>query len=201
MATVQLGRYECENGKLPPVCMCCGAGAEEFVSKEFVWHPSLLPGTFIFAILFLFLHWLLPFQEVALILFVSLPVFLVGVILVGYGFNRRSTVLAPLCSMHRRHWTNRRLFDYLLIFVLLCSLCSLMIVTAFDGLPQQLLDQFKRMVGLGLVLAAVVWAIAGVAWDFRLIRPRHLDSQSITLTGVAPGFVAALNRKEESRSG
>jgi hypothetical protein len=202
MATVQLGRYECENGKLPRVCMRCGAAAEEFVSKDFSWHPSLLPGILFFGMLFLSFALLLPRDmAISFIIILSLPLLVMGLIVVAYGFNCRMIVLAPLCTVHRRHWSNRHLFDYLFIIVLLCSVPSLVIVTASNALPQQLMDQFSRMVGLGLVLAAVVWAIVGVAWDFRLIRPRHLDDNSITLTGVAPAFVAAVNRKEENRWG
>lgn len=42
MAQVRLGRFEIESGKLPDVCMRCGAPASTRVNRKFSWRPSEL---------------------------------------------------------------------------------------------------------------------------------------------------------------
>jgi hypothetical protein len=39
MARVRLGRSEAQQGRLPAVCICCGAPAEVYKPKQFNWHP------------------------------------------------------------------------------------------------------------------------------------------------------------------
>jgi hypothetical protein len=40
MAQIRLSRYEVEANDLPPLCICCGAPAVVYKSKNFAWHPS-----------------------------------------------------------------------------------------------------------------------------------------------------------------
>jgi hypothetical protein len=199
MATVQLGRNECENGKLPPVCMCCGAGAEEFVSKQFVWHPSLVWTIVSFGVFCVLLQCLLTdLGLVALATFVSVCAL---ALIVAESFNRGMIVRAPLCSLHRRHWSNRRLFNFYFLILLLSTAFSLIIVSVSNALPMEMRFEVGGMICIGLTFAGPAWAVAAVVWDFRLIRPQHIDEKSITLSGVAPGFVAAVKQMEQDRTG
>ena len=51
MASIQLSRYEAEEGDLPDVCMCCGVPATERKRRRFISHPLwvyvLLPWGYI----------------------------------------------------------------------------------------------------------------------------------------------------------
>src|SRR2546423_13064777 len=79
--SVELRRAEARGLDLPPVCMRCGQPAEQFVSKVFAWHPSW--------VYFLLFVGLLPFIIVALII------------------TERARVDAPLCAVHKGHWSKR----------------------------------------------------------------------------------------------
>jgi hypothetical protein len=166
MATVRLGRYECENGHLPLVCMRCGAGAEEVVRHQFVWQPPWIFLGIFFGIL--------PY------------------LILAFTFEGRMTIQAPLCFEHRRHWANRKLFNYFMVFTIFCSFMFSFLLAGTNPLPRQLQDQVTGFLCLGVTLAALVWVIAGIVWDRMQIRPQHIDDQSITLKGVAPAFVAVV---------
>ncbi len=45
MTTIRLGRYEAETGRLPAVCMRCGAPAVVWKDKKFTWIPPWLSIT------------------------------------------------------------------------------------------------------------------------------------------------------------
>jgi hypothetical protein len=82
MAKVRFENPERSGFGLPPVCMCCGAEATVFKTKQFSWYPTWVP--------LLLLIGLLPFIIVALIL------------------TKRMRVKAPLCKRHRNHWFARQ---------------------------------------------------------------------------------------------
>jgi hypothetical protein len=166
MATVRLGRNQCENGQLPLVCMRCGAAAEDLVRQTFIWQPSWI----LLAVILGFL----PYLVLAFIL------------------ERRMTIQAPLCYEHRRHWANRSLLNFLMGFVFFGSLVFLLLLVNANALARQLQDQVMNFLCLGVSLAALVWAIAATVWEFRLIRAQRIDDHSITLKGVSPAFAAAV---------
>jgi hypothetical protein len=166
MATIRLGRSECENGHLPLVCMRCGAAAKEVVRQRFTWRPPWIIWAFFFCVV--------PYVVLALAL------------------NRSMRVQAPLCSEHRRHWANRKLFNRLTAVVLTSYVIFFTLLTSTDPLPRQLRDQVADIFCLSFPLALLVGAIAATAWDFSSIRAQRIDDHSITLEGVAPGFVAAV---------
>src|SRR5258708_7236180 len=87
MAKVRLGRRECEDGRLPRICMCCGAASEVEISKKFSWTP--------------------PWVGV-LILLGLLPYIIAAAVT-----TERCTALIPLCKQHASHWSWRTLFTLL----------------------------------------------------------------------------------------
>lgn len=81
MAEVRLGRVEAEQGKLPAVCMRCGAPATTTRRRRFRWRPA----------------WVL-----ALLFFGVLPYIIVAMIL-----DKEMRVVLPLCAAHANHFTVR----------------------------------------------------------------------------------------------
>jgi len=81
MAKVRLGRFEAEEGRVPRVCMRCGAPATTQRERNFRWTPPWI-GVLIFA-------GLLPYIIVARIM------------------EKRMRVVVPLCEVHQHHWRVR----------------------------------------------------------------------------------------------
>jgi hypothetical protein len=112
MARVRLDRYEAEEGDLPPVCICCGARARDYVRRKFVYYPVLLTTA----------------------------------VLIRMMVTRRMTTLLPCCPAHAGGW---------------------------------------------------LWAKGPGGWWG--LRPVQITADSITLTGVAEEFVAALEKYRDRR--
>jgi hypothetical protein len=166
MATVRLGRNQCENGQLPLICMRCGAAAEDFVQQKFTWHNERL----------------------------SLTMFL-GIVpnnLTTSTLDCRMTVRAPVCSAHRHHWSNRKLFNYFMPIAVMASAMTLVVFRSTTLFPRELQEQVTTFTGISLRLLILIWVIVSVIWNFQMIQPEKIDDHSITLKGVAPGFVAAV---------
>src|SRR5438874_1356496 len=96
MAQVKLGRFEAEEGELPPLCLRCGAPATGFKSLQFSSYPDWS------YLLLLLTFW--PFLIAAPLL------------------RQRMRVLAPLCPTHRKYWLRRRLLFWVCIAILICLL-------------------------------------------------------------------------------
>jgi hypothetical protein len=146
------------------------------------------------------LIWLLPRYSAANVLVIVLPVFYIGFVIVAQASEYIMTVQVPLCSLHRRHWSNRHLFNFVPIFLMLCTCFSVKIEIS-DALPGELQEKLFPMIHTGYGLALIAWLSAAVVWHFRLIRTGGIDICSITLKAVAPAFVAAVKRMEHDRTG
>jgi len=106
MADVTLGRYEAEEGMLPPVCIRCGAPATAFKTVNFSHQPD---WTF-----FLLLITVWPFA------------------LAGLCFRKRMRSLLPVCEAHRKHWFRHRVL-LILCLVLVLLLVSVGMITLAGG--------------------------------------------------------------------
>ncbi|HLN31218.1 MAG TPA: hypothetical protein VK395_25985 [Gemmataceae bacterium] len=106
MPDVTLGRYEAEEGMLPPVCICCGAPATAFKAVNFSHQPD---WTF-----FLLLIAVWPFALAALC------------------FRKRMRALLPICEAHGNYWFRRRVL-FILCLVLLLLLVSVGMFTLAAG--------------------------------------------------------------------
>src|SRR5947209_19812623 len=83
MASIQLSRYEAEEGDLPEVCMSCGAPATERKRRRFISHP-------------LWVYVLLPFGY--------LPYVVVAAVL-----TEHVRCYTLFCPRHKNHWRFRTL--------------------------------------------------------------------------------------------
>ncbi len=73
MATVQMNRFAAEAGRMPPVCICCGAPAQQHVRHTFHYQPT----------------WLVLFY------------ILIPALLRWYLSSNPATVTVPVCAAHR----------------------------------------------------------------------------------------------------
>ncbi|MBV9124241.1 MAG: hypothetical protein JO112_12860 [Planctomycetes bacterium] len=170
MAKVQLKLVEAQTGNLPPVCMRCGAPAEHLVTKEFTSYPQ--QTEFYVGSTRTFLD--LIFQAL----------FLLDAVQRWRG-RRHWTVKVPLCNRHEQSW--RRNDRLVKILVLGC----LLVFVAFVGL----LFAGPRFPGveMALLLLLLVLPFVTILVSFLTsIWVAGTTPDSITLQGVAPKFVAAL---------
>jgi hypothetical protein len=177
MAVAWLDRYECDrDGKLPPVCMVCGAEAEHTVKRTFSWYPP----------------WVIVTILVALLVYVILALVL----------TKKMTVYVPLCSEHKNHFGRRVLWGGLLIvaaFVVLIGGFVLGVVCA----EQKVSDTLAMIAFIGSPLGFLVVLIVASVVMRRGVNPTEITDDDIKLKGVSDGFVDALKdqrrAKKESR--
>lgn len=163
MADVRLESYDGGVLELPDVCMQCGEPASVRKRKKFSWFP---PWIWIL----LFCSWV-PFLIVALVM------------------TKRRTVEAPLCEEHKNHWFWRQLLVVGSLFgVLAVGVVAWSAVIANEGVDDGGLSGF---VCLGAVVLGVLWLILAVIVQSTSIRVKEITDRNMTLTGVAPAFVAA----------
>ena len=173
MATARLGRYEVERERLPSACMKCGAPATLYKNKNFAWFP---PWTYV-----LLLAGVLPFVIVQLVL------------------TKRMTVSAPLCEAHKHHWLVRTLIGAAGLVLLLGGFIGFVVLMAAVG--DQLDEDAKGALvgamcsGFGVLL--LVWLIVMVVLQNTAIRSTEITDNAITLTGVSPAFVEAVDAERE----
>jgi heme/copper-type cytochrome/quinol oxidase subunit 2 len=165
MAQVRLRRYETGDGELPDVCMRCGAPADVSRWRTFAWHPQW--------VYFLLFAGLLPFLIVALVL------------------TKRMRVSVPLCDAHKNHWLTRTV-------VIWCSFVGLLVlgvgamVVLDQNRPAGGNDPLGGYLCGGVVVGLIVWLFVAAILQATSIRTVEVTENSVTLTKVDPGFVAAL---------
>lgn len=166
MSTVRLHRGEAEGGKLPAVCMRCGEPAHAWKAKKFSWCPS----------------W------VIVLLFAGVPVYVIVALLL----TKRMKVRVPLCEAHQGHWFKRDIFNLCyLVFIVGLVVGTIMIPSSL-GVSKATQDTLFGWACLSTVLALVVWIVIYAVVDSQMIGPKEITDRGITLKGVAPAFVTAL---------
>jgi hypothetical protein len=104
MAQVRLGRFEAEEGELPPLCLRCGAAATQFQAGQVTWCPGWI------YLLLLVTFW--PY------------------LIVSFLARRRITILAPFCHAHRRQWRRQRVLALVSFFVALILVVIALLMAA-----------------------------------------------------------------------
>jgi len=104
--------------------------------------------------------------------------------ILSFHFKDRSHCWSPLCDEHRHHWRWR---------ALLCwgGLAGLLIVwVLMDALGFTVPDGW-------LVAALVAWLLGSIYLQLTSIHAADMTDYTITLTGVAPEFVQAVQEQRE----
>jgi SLA1 homology domain 1, SHD1 len=177
MASARIHRLSCETGRLPHVCICCGAPATAMRRQRFTRQPT----------------WQI------LVLPVILPLMIVVGVVSGLRVKRLYNPLAgepldlsvPLCSAHqgRLKWSGYCLWGLLALL----AVALIMLLSSFAGQTEIM---GVAVVGLLVVAAALV----GASMVLQYITPRMTDYtiSYVDMTILAPEFVEALAKTSAS---
>ena len=165
MAQIRLGRYEAEEGELPPLCLRCGAPAMLFKAKLLSWQPS---WTYV---VFGLTFWPILVATLAL--------------------RRRMRVLVPFCQKHRNYWRGRRLLSWAVFSALLIFFLCLI---TFAATIEESASRFPSP-SLLFWLAGMVITFAMEFVHAGAIRATEITDDAVALTNVADAFVAQWQRE------
>ena len=179
MAIILLYRDEIAEGRLPPICMRCGAPAVLTRNHSFSCHPKWVD----FFLLGILAAWLCS----AAFLFIFVWV------IVALATTVRMRVSVPFCHKHRNHWRWRLGYVYTgTAFFALIGLTTLAYVI-FQGQKQDV--EVKDLIGFLCVLPAGVglgWLMSALLVQYGTIKAIEITDSRITLSRVSPAFRAAL---------
>jgi hypothetical protein len=177
MSDVKLSSAEVD-GKLPRVCMVCGAGASVTVTKQFTWNP-VQGGTGIA---------------------VGPMASTLGQV-AALATSRWLKVQTPLCSRHKHYWRAEWWALGLgcgpaVVLVLVMVIAAVVLsVTRRDNLIPWVVFPLVAVV-FGLVIFTMIRLLV---MRLRSIHALGMTEDDITLTNVADEFVEAV--KEQRRKG
>jgi hypothetical protein len=169
MARVILALDEVEEGRLPRVCMSCGAPAEVEHSKVFSWQPG----------------W------VIVLIFFGLVVY----VIVAIVLTKRRRVWTPLCQRHANYWSIRAWYILGGFSAILLALVVWMVSGANAGAQ----TEWWPMAGLALGGAFLAWLISAAVLHSISIRPERIAATKIGLLAVHPQFKVALGRQRDEQ--
>jgi hypothetical protein len=170
MASIQLSRYEAEEGELPNVCMCCGTVATERKRRVFISHP-------------LWVYLLLPMGY--------LPYVVVAAVL-----TQRTRCYTLFCSRHKNYWRNRTLLIWGALPVILALIIgSLVLVFSFeDQLSKSLRDIVPGLLCIGSFALLFCWLASIPIMQETAIHTAAVTERRVTLKRVSPAFVEDYGR-------
>ncbi len=177
MAIVELTKQESKEGRLPPVCMRCGAPATIDQHTVLYWRP----------------WW------VAISFYPSIVCYLIPFLILDAVFGRRAALRAPMCDFHRNHWRWR-------LFVLYgCFAFGVLLFVAGMAIGFDLADRMRNSPNMGeflqrggafMVLCAylsvLVVAIAAPIMKRTAVHAKRIARDRILLAGVCDEFAHAL---------
>jgi hypothetical protein len=175
MASIELSRYEAEEGDLPDVCMCCGAPATDRKRRRFTSHP-------------VWVYLLLPFG--------LLPYVIVAAVLTE---SARCYVL--FCPQYKNHWLRRTLLVWGSFVALIAVLFgSLVFVGLMQGqLDKSTSDVLSGSLCVGSLFLVLFWLISIPIVQMTAIQPTNVTQHRLTLRGISPAFVDAVREHRAKR--
>lgn len=175
MASIQLSRYEAEEGDLPEVCMRCGAPATERKRRRFVSHPF-------------WIYVLLPFGYI--------PYVIVAAIL-----TEKVRCYTLFCPRHKNQWRRRTLIIWGAFVALLVLLAgSFALVGSLSGQFSKSTQDF--LLGSLCIASPVLflcWLISIPIMQETAIHPADVTERRLTLKHIAPAFAEAVREYREDR--
>ena len=175
MADVWLTDRECTtDGRLPPVCVRCGADADRTVRRTFSWYPTWVN--------ILILAGVIPWLIVMLLM------------------TKRMTVYAPVCDRHRNHWLTRGILANGAAVLGFVALIGLMVLGFVLADRNNLNNPDYGLYGLiAGVVVFVVLIVVAVVVSKGTIRADEITDEEIKLAGVAGEFIDAVEDEREAR--
>lgn len=174
MASIQLSRYEAEEGDLPDVCMRCGAPATERKRLRFTSHPF-------------WCYVLLPFGY--------LPYVIVAAIL-----TERVLCYTLFCPRHKHYYRFRTLIVWGVLVALLAFIFGGIVIAG--SIPDQSGKTQNILFGSLCIAAPVLlfcWLISIPIMQETSIHPADVRERRLTLKHVAPDFVEAVREYRQDR--
>jgi hypothetical protein len=168
MPEIRLGRYEAEEGELPPLCLRCGAPATVFKARLLSWQPAWTYVVFGLA------FW---------------PIVLATLVL-----RKRMRLLAPFCRKHRNYWQRQRLLSWAVFFGL--TILFLPLITAAATIDDPASRFPNPLLLFWLAGMAITFAVEFV--HLGAIRATEITDDAIALTNVADAFVAQWRIERQS---
>lgn len=197
MASIQLSRYEAEEGDLPDVCMCCGAPATERKRRRFSSYPL-----WVIPLLLWDFHnsnpfWLLP----------QLLWDWRSTVNVADKNTRYIRCYTLFCPRHTNYWRVRNwivwgaLAVILMLLVVGFVLAGLLAEHAGESVQNLLFGSWC----IGMVVLPLVWLISIPISQVMAIHPANPTRHEVTLKRVSPSFVEAVRhyraqRKDQSQA-
>ena len=120
-------------------------------------------------------------------------------ILLSMLFTKRMKMAAPLCHRHRNHWRMRGLLIWVGLVVVVFLTATALVVVAVKSAER---GPGERPILISLAFGGVLllgWLIMTIALQQSAIRATEITDESMTLTGVSPGFISALKDMRDER--
>jgi hypothetical protein len=175
MASIQLRRYEAEEGDLPDVCMRCGAPATERRRRRFTTHP-------------LWVYVLLPFG-------------LVPYVIVAAALTEHVRCYTLFCPRHKNHWLVRTLIVWGAFVALLALIVGSFVAVALmeRQLSGSMMGDLIGYLCIGSVVLLFCWLVSIPIMQLTAIHPANVTERRLTLKRVSPAFVDAVWDHRERR--
>ncbi len=109
-------------------------------------------------------------------------------------FTKRMTVPVPLCDRHKWHWGGRTAIVLLGLLAFIGLFIGGAVLANED-------DDLAPYIFFPIGLLFLAWIVSAVVLAATTIRPREITDKSITLTGVSPDFIDALNEARRGERG
>jgi hypothetical protein len=172
MPKIELTRDEARQGDLPLVCMVCGEAGREYRTKVLSYSP----------------WWI----------YLSIPLGPLPFLLLAVFLDRRFSIRAPLCGLHRYHWFWRSAVIYTWLIgsvivwgtgVLLIPMATGSRVNETAGLDPKLVVLLTLLTGY---VALLVWPFLALFLKYSGVYPAKVSEKSILLGRVSIEFIEAL---------
>jgi hypothetical protein len=190
MAQVHLSRHEAEGGLLPPVCMVCGAHAEQRKQKRLSWKPSWVIALPVIGLMIALGSIPGMFEVFSLLMLVA---GMLGYLVVSALTRQHLMLRAPLCERHTHHWVWQSVVIPVTLLVLVLMCCGgvplLEFLTRRPGSPP-----LSAFYGMWVLFLGVVWLASSIVIDHITIHATEITPHGATLDCVSDGFVHALHR-------
>ncbi len=184
MASIQLTRYEAEQGDLPDVCMCCGAPATERKRRRFSSYPLWVVLT---------LLWVFARGEVSGKSYRA----------VADKHTRYILCYTLFCARHKNYWRSRNLFIWGSLAGILVFIFGFFII---GGLLSPRISQSMENIVfgsfcIGSVVLLLCWLISIPISQAMAIHPVISRDHQLILKRVSPIFVDAVHQYRANRKG
>jgi hypothetical protein len=165
MARMRIFRPETIRRRLPPLCLECGAPADEYIIKRFGWSPPWVLIVIFAGLLPLLIVWILT--------------------------RKHMTVDVPMCHQHSDHWARRSRYT-LISCVVMFVLAVVCVVVGVSVDRQDVPADFGWYLFFGYLGVFIIWLVSLALASQSSIRPDEITEYDITLIKLSPIFVEAL---------